>query len=259
MGRGCTRALEPKTKPRRMRRITKRSEGAVWRFVEGRENAPRKTNQIDSIGMDEKKISELLEPYLGGERLGARQLEQVSAYLALLLKWNAKMNLTAVREPEEMVSRHFGESLFAARLLLKDTVVGGVIDLGSGAGFPGLPLAIYAPQIPVTLIESQNKKATFLKEVVRALDLKNVKVFGVRGEDFKESAELVTMRAVEKFEQSAVVASGMVSAGGRLALLIGEGQVGRVALSGFEWVAPAAVPKSAARVVLVGKRVGESS
>src|SRR6266478_3968362 len=172
--------------------------------------------QIDSIGMDEQKISELLEPFLGGERLSAGQLEQVSAYLALLLKWNAKMNLTAVREPEEMVSRHFGESLFAARLLLTGAGVASVIDLGSGAGFPGLPLAIYAPEIPVTLIESQNKKATFLKEVARALDLKNVKVFGGRGEDFKETAELVTMRAVEKFEQSAATAAGMVSDGGRL-------------------------------------------
>jgi 16S rRNA (guanine527-N7)-methyltransferase len=209
--------------------------------------------------MDEKSISELLEKFLGGDRLSARQLEQVSAYVALLLKWNAKMNLTAVREPEEMVSRHFGESLFAARLLLTDAAVGSVIDLGSGAGFPGLPLAIYAPEIPVTLIESQNKKATYLKEVVRALELKNVKVFGGRGEDFKETAELVTMRAVEKFEQSAGVAAGMVQAGGRLALLIGEGQVERVALSGFEWAEPVGVPESATRVVLVGKRVGEPS
>jgi 16S rRNA (guanine527-N7)-methyltransferase len=207
--------------------------------------------------MDEKKILELLEPFLGGERLSSRHSQQIAAYLGLLLKWNAKMSLTAVREPEEMVSRHFGESLFAARLLLGEASVGNVIDLGSGAGFPGLPLAIYAPEIPVTLIESQNKKATFLKEVVRALELRNAKVFGGRGEDFKETAELVTMRAVEKFEQSAVVAAGMMSAGGRLALLIGEGQVGRVGLRGFDWAAPVGVPKSAARVVLVGKRVGD--
>lgn len=206
--------------------------------------------------MDEKKISELLEPFLAGERLSARQLQQVSAYLALLLKWNAKMNLTAVREPEEMVSRHFGESLFAAKLLLNDAAVRSVIDLGSGAGFPGLPLALYAPETPVTLVESQNKKATFLKEVVRALDLKKVKVFGGRAEDFQETPELVTMRAVEKFEQSAAVAAGMVSVGGRLALLIGEAQASRAReiLPDLEWSEAVAIPKSSARLVLVGKR-----
>ena len=79
--------------------------------------------RVDSIGMDEQKISSLLEPFLGDESLSARQMEQVSAYLALLVKWNAKMNLTAVRQPEEMVSRHFGESFFAARQV-RDTFDG---------------------------------------------------------------------------------------------------------------------------------------
>src|SRR5882757_2759647 len=177
------------------------------------------------MDMDHIKISELLQPFLGNEALTQRQLEQLSAYLALLLKWNAKINLTSVRQPEEIVSRHFGESLFATKLLLENASAGSVIDLGSGAGFPGLPLAIYAPDTSVTLIESQNKKATFLKEAARVLDLNKVKVFAGRGEDFKEPADLVTMRAVEKFEQSAATAAGLVSPSGRLALLIGEAQV----------------------------------
>jgi 16S rRNA (guanine527-N7)-methyltransferase len=206
--------------------------------------------------MDQNKISELLHPFLGDEPLSARQVEQLSSYLALLLKWNAKMNLTAVRQPDEIVSRHFGESLFAAKLLLPNAPTASVIDLGSGAGFPGLPLAIYSPEIPVTLIESQNKKATFLKEVARTLDLKNVRVFAGRGEDVKQTADLVTMRAVEKFEQSAATAAGLVSHTGRLALLIGEAQTSRSRelLPTFEWITPVAIPNSAARVVLVGNR-----
>jgi 16S rRNA (guanine527-N7)-methyltransferase len=208
------------------------------------------------MDMGHNKISELLQPFLGDEPLSARQLEQLSAYLSLLLKWNAKMNLTSVRQPEEIVSRHFGESLFATKLLWENASVGSVIDLGSGAGFPGLPLAICAPEISVTLIESQNKKATFLKEVARALGLNNVKVFPGRGEDFNETAHLVTMRAVEKFEQSAATAAGLLSPCGRLALLIGEAQVARAreVLPELDWNEPVAVPKSAARVVFVGKQ-----
>lgn len=208
--------------------------------------------------MDEQKISSLLEPYLGGDSLSARQMEKVSAYLALLVKWNAKMNLTAVRQPEEMVSRHFGESFFAARRLLNERSAKSAIDLGSGAGFPGMPLAIYGPEVQVTLIESQNKKATFLKEVVRALEMKNVKVFNGRGEDFKQQADLVTLRAVEKFEEAARVAADLVTAGRRLAMLIGEGQVSRAKelLPEFEWKVAAGVPNSAARVLLVGNQQG---
>ena len=214
------------------------------------------SRRVESTDMDEKNISVLLEPFVGAAGLSSRQLEQVSAYLTLLVKWNAKMNLTAVREPQEMVSRHFGESFFAARLLVRDANVRSAIDLGSGAGFPGMPLAIYAPEISVTLIESQNKKATFLKEVARALELKNVKVFNGRGEEFKEKTDLVTLRAVEKFEDAAKIAEKLVADGGRLAMLIGEAQMARAKelLPEFEWKVAEAVPKSAARALFVGNR-----
>jgi len=206
--------------------------------------------------MDFKKITELLEPFLAAEGLSARQTEQVSAYIALLLKWNAKTNLTAVRGAEEIVTRHFGESFFAASRVKADGAFVSAIDLGSGAGFPGMPLAIYSPEVRVTLVESQNKKATFLKEVVRALDLKNVKVFNGRGEEFGETADVVTLRAVEKFEQAAATAAKLVAPNGRLALLIGEVQAeqARELLPDFEWSEALAVPKSAARVLLVGRR-----
>src|SRR5207302_9354545 len=122
--------------------------------------------------MDSARIAELLGPYLektdgGREVLSPQQLQQLSEYLDLLLRWNAKTNLTSVREPEEIVTRHFGESLFLARHVSAKAHT--AIDVGSGAGFPGVPLKIYSPRLQVTLVESQNKKATFLNEVIRKL------------------------------------------------------------------------------------------
>ena len=98
------------------------------------------------------------------------------------MKWNARVNLTAIRDPEEMVQRHFGESFFAAKDALAQGRIASVIDVGSGAGFPGVPFAMLAPEVQVTLIESNQKKVTFLRELVFSLDLKNVKVFSGRAE-----------------------------------------------------------------------------
>lgn len=202
------------------------------------------------FAVDTKRIAELLAPFLSSP-LTNEQLGQLSAYLDLLVKWNAKTNLTAVRDPEQMVTRHFGESLFAAEKLLAEPAAT-VIDLGSGAGFPGMPIAIYAPQVKVTLIESQNKKATFLKEVVRALGLKNVTVFNGRGEDCPGKAELVMMRAVEKFSDSMEIAATLVAPGGRLALLVGAGQA-VVSQEKMRWEVPSNIPGSENRVLIVGR------
>jgi len=116
--------------------------------------------------VDTAAIAHLLGPFVELEK---SQLGNISIYIDLLLKWNARINLTAVRNPEEIVTRHFGESFFAAQLLLPSGLEGAVIDLGSGAGFPGLPLAMFAPAIQVTLIESNHRKAAFLNEVILPL------------------------------------------------------------------------------------------
>src|SRR3954471_10994460 len=209
--------------------------------------------------MEAARIAELLSPFLenpggGREELSGAQLAQLSDYLDLLLRWNEKTNLTSVREPEEIVKRHFGESLFLA-VALSGEAAATAIDVGSGAGFPGIPLKIYSPQIAVTLIESQNKKATFLKEVIRKLTLTNINVFSGRAETLTVDADLVTVRAVERFEQSLPVAAKLVSPTGRLALLIGAGQVAAAEklLPGFE-ISTAAVPESRQRVLLVARR-----
>src|SRR5271154_1470643 len=122
--------------------------------------------------LSESQIAALLSPYLTPP---TAILPPLSAYLDLLFKWNARTNLTAIRDPEEIIRRHFGESLFAGLHLAPEANT--VLDFGSGAGFPGLPIAILRPQIAVTLAESQNKKSTFLREVVRTLDLPHVEVW----------------------------------------------------------------------------------
>jgi 16S rRNA (guanine527-N7)-methyltransferase len=203
--------------------------------------------------MDSMRINQLLAPFLEGETLSESQLAQVAAYLDLLLKWNVKMNLTAVRKPEEIIIRHFGESFFAARKLF-DVKTQTAIDLGSGAGFPGLPMAIYSPETKITLIESQNKKATFLKEVARSLDQKNVAVFAGRAEDFPSKAALVCLRAVEKFEQASQVAAGLVEPGGRLALMISAAQQALLP-DGFHWDLGNIVPGVTSRVLAIGRKI----
>lgn len=207
--------------------------------------------------MEILRIAELLEPYLGPLQLSETQLQEISTYINILLKWNARMDLTAIRDPEQIVARHFGESFFAARHLLTPTAGEDVFDVGSGAGFPGIPLKIYAPGIALTLIEAQNKKAVFLREVVRAAAYQNVQVIGTRAEVLEEKGQLVTMRAVEKFETILPVAANLVVPGGRLGLLIGERQLNvaqRLVLG--TWECTALIPNSNSRVVATWVKSG---
>ena len=214
--------------------------------------------------LDAARITELLQPFLGDTPVPAGLAAQLQTYLDLLLRWNARTNLTAVRDPEQIVTRHFGESLFAARLLcdagaLNSTgaVPPTLADVGSGAGFPGLPIKLLAPRVQLTLIESQNKKATFLREVVRALCLKDVEVYCGRAETWNRTANVVTVRAVEKFNTVLPIAASLVGSKGTLCLLAGASQVESASqLLGTSWSfsAPVPIPLSDGRVVLVGVR-----
>jgi 16S rRNA (guanine527-N7)-methyltransferase len=199
------------------------------------------------------EIAALLRPWA---KLEQKQLQQILIYIDLILQWNARVNLTAVRRPEDIVARHFGESFFVAAQLLRPEAQESVIDLGSGAGFPGIPLAMFAPQAQVTLIESHGKKATFLNEVIRTLRLRNATVFKQRAENYSGGAQLVTMRAVEKFAGAVALAIKLVEGGGRLALMIGASQVGGlIALNGkMAWQQPISVPGGHSRLLLVGTK-----
>jgi 16S rRNA (guanine527-N7)-methyltransferase len=206
------------------------------------------------------EIAQTLRPFLGTNQISQEQLGRTVAYLDLLLKWNAKINLTAIRSPEEIVTRHFGESFFAARHLLpKDNQPSSAIDIGSGAGFPGLPMKIWAPSLGLALIESNGRKATFLREVCRALHLSGVEVVSKRAEDVEIRADLVTLRAVERFEAVLPIAEKLVSSSGTLALLIGGGQeeTAKKVLPKLEWQDPLPIPLSRNRVLIVGVRSAE--
>ena len=229
--------------------------------------------------MNRDRILELLQPFLGapiagsGEpaRLSSPQLESISTYIDILIRWNARINLTAIRDPEDIVTRHFGESLFAARHLFPlgtaaldcpeqsgrgcspERSSASLADLGSGAGFPGLPIKLWAPHISVTLIESNHKKTTFLREVTRALTLTDVNVQNARAETLASRFQIVTLRAVERFESILPIAASLVAPSGRLALLIGRTQAAQAftLLPHLIWHEPIAIPNSAARILLL--------
>lgn len=209
--------------------------------------------------MEKEQIRALLVPFLGGEPISDDKLALLSGHFDLLLKWNARVNLTAIREPEQILIRHFGESLFAARRLSQTpSLSGSLIDVGSGAGFPGVPIKVWAPKILVTLVESQQKKATFLREVARVLALPDLEVANQRAEQLGRQADVVTLRAVEKFHDALLVAASLVKPAGRLALLIGRPQVSTASslLPGFVWDEPVPIPLSLARVLLIGRARG---
>ncbi len=284
------------------------------------------------------RISALLEPFLEENTLAADQLNQISIYIDLLQRWNARINLTAIRTEEEIVTRHFGESLFLARHILprvartppaanantaempgppisqnqchpershvireadamaeskdpystsqlasskekagasENVTDGGdlrgsagyrvpgtgyckLLDIGSGAGFPALPLKIWAPEIHLTLIESNHKKSAFLKEVSRALTFANINIITERAETILAGrdhphAEVVTLRAVERFETILPQAAAFLAANAALALLIGTSQLPYTATqTSLAWQPPIPIPGSNARVLIIG-------
>jgi 16S rRNA (guanine527-N7)-methyltransferase len=214
--------------------------------------------------------------------LSSAQLARISMYIDILLRWNARINLTAIRDPEEMVTRHFGESLFAARHLFPhdprrgtagpEQSRGGctaqsspaaltLADVGSGAGFPGLPIKLWVPQIALTLIEFNYKKAAFLREVTRALTLTDVDIRNARAEAVAPNTfDVITLRAVERFESVLPVAAALVASSGRLALLIGASQQdqARASLPQFSWGTAVPVPGSHSRILLIGHNATEN-
>lgn len=178
------------------------------------------------------------------------------------------MNLTAIRDPEEIVVRHFGESFYLARKLSEMRLLPasseggaalGVVDVGSGAGFPGIPLKIARPDITLTLVEAQQRKAVFLREVLRALNL-DANVKNSRAEELARagslSADLVTMRAVEKFEAVLPAAGQLVRPTGHLAVLIVEGQVdpAKNLLKGWGLAPLWPIPGGKSRVILLANQ-----
>ena len=180
-------------------------------------------------------------------------------YLALILRWNARMNLTAIREPREILSRHFVESIACAQSLPDG--IGSLLDFGTGAGFPGIPIALCHPEILVTLAESQGKKAAFLREAVRVLGL-NSSVFGQRAESLAQQFDCVTLRAVDQMERAVAAAAGLLRPTGWLAVMTTMVElpvIQEAAGSQFNWSEPISLPGSDQRVLAVSSRVANAA
>lgn len=213
--------------------------------------------------MQTDRIAELLTPFLGPahqQSLTRDDLDHISMYIDMLLRWNSRINLTAVRGEEEIVTRHFGESLFVARHLFSrvepDARRATLADVGSGAGFPGIPIKLWAPHLRVTLIESNHKKATFLREIVRVLTLADIDIKNARAEVLGEQkVDTVTLRAVERFESILPTAARLLKPTGRLVLMIGAAQVhtAKASLARFSWSDFAPIPDTRSSVVLIGR------
>jgi 16S rRNA (guanine527-N7)-methyltransferase len=211
----------------------------------------------------EKALSpETIRQTLGtfGVTVDEQQLVYIQQYIGILRHWNERLNLTAIRDPLEILVRHFCESMFGVvALSIKD---GRLADIGSGAGFPGIPMKIMSPNIDLMLVESNIKKGTFLAEVVRELGLKTARVLVSRYEELGEEVaplDIVCSRAVGEFASFLQWAASERVSAGKVILWIGGRDLEEAKKSlEWDWQEPVAVPQSLRRYLLVGtKKVQE--
>jgi len=185
-----------------------------------------------------------------------KQVLLIQEYMKTLRRWNEKLNLTAIRDPLEILYRHFCESMFGAGAIPVDK--GRLADVGSGAGFPGVPLKIARPGLELFLVESNIKKGTFLAEVTRELELSNVRVLISRYEELGEEVaplDTVCSRAVGEYPSFLAWAASLQVNAGRVALWIGGRDLDEARKSkSWEWREPILIPQSLQRYILVGEK-----
>jgi 16S rRNA (guanine527-N7)-methyltransferase len=178
----------------------------------------------------------------------------IQKYISVLLRWNKKIALTTITDPPDIVRFHFGESMFGASALpIKE---GRLADVGTGAGFPGLALKLLLPSLDLILIESNAKKASFLSECIRELNLAGVEVYRGRFEDIKSEErrfDFVTARALGRYSDLVVWSQRQLVPGGALVLWLGEQDAMEIRrTSNFDWRAPVPIAGSDRRVLLFG-------
>ena len=182
--------------------------------------------------------------------------EHFRAYLELLLRWNQRISLTALESPEEIVRIHFVESVLATKTGIE--LGGRLADVGTGAGFPGLPLGIYLPELKLTLIEPNAKKCAFLAEVSRALELRDVEIVPKRYEDVRPPDplfDILTSRALGQFVEFLEWAETVLVPGGNVAVWTGpDGKIELERRKSWKWREPYVIPGSKRRLILVGSR-----
>lgn len=207
---------------------------------------------ISSVGPSESVVRKAMNEFQID--VNSEQIAQIREYIRLLLMWNEKVNLTGIRDPLEILYRHFCESMFANKVA--DLEKCRLADIGTGAGFPGLALKILIPKAQVVLVEPNLKKATFLGEVVRSLGFSGVTVLARRYEELSLApVDFVLARALGEFQELLGWARSEQVAAGRMILWVGTSDVDKVReMAGWEWDSPVAVPQSERRVLLVGSK-----
>jgi 16S rRNA (guanine527-N7)-methyltransferase len=188
--------------------------------------------------------------------LKPEQVDKLIVYLDLLTRWNKKINLTSVRGAEESVTRHFGESLYLSRWV---ELQGASLDIGSGAGFPGLALKLVFPDLSVSLLEPVGKKRAFLKEVIRACGMEPVEVRPERLEELVAKPlgckfDSVTSRAVGVIQELVPQAARLLKSGGKICLWLSHEDGVKVSANaaGFRWQPPLQLPTARKREIWIG-------
>ena len=211
------------------------------------------------MALSREMIRSLLTPYAGS--ISEEHSIKIVKYLDLLKIWNPKIGLTSVSADQEMARVHFGESLCG--LPFFEATEGRVADLGSGAGFPGLVIALFRPNLQVALIESNKKKSAFLSEAIRSLGLKNACVLSVRYESArieKGSLDYVTSRALGGLEGILNWSFAALSDSGKVVLWTTDEVVAGLAHDGrWRWQDALRIPGTRRRVVLAGSKYLRSS
>jgi 16S rRNA (guanine527-N7)-methyltransferase len=226
-----------------MRRASKQKDDKISSVLSERKTA----------GLSDALIEDVFAPF--GLVATPELCEAIRRYTALLLRWNEKINLTAIREPREILERHFAESLYACAEIREGDFT--LVDVGSGAGFPGLAIKLVRPGFQVLLIEPSGKKCAFLGEVVRSLGLENVQVlqkeYGrVSPEDIQ--ADYVTVRALRPDAKLLAWSSQILTGGGRLLLWVGSKDAHELSnRKDWNWKPISPIPGSRERVILIGE------
>jgi len=199
------------------------------------------------------RLNALLER-VGLAALDGQTTAKFQKYLSLYLRWNERLNLSAIRDEEGALSIHIIESIVVASELPRGVET--LLDFGSGAGLPGIPIALCRPEIRVTLAESQGKKAAFLREAVRMLGI-TTKVHAQRAETLRTTFDCVVLRAVDRMHEAVASAVRLVKPAGWMALMTTvsdferlKGAAGRE----FSWVTQRQLPGGVQRMVAFGSR-----
>jgi 16S rRNA (guanine527-N7)-methyltransferase len=191
---------------------------------------------------------------VGMEQLDAGLTEKFDQYLSLILRWNTRLNLTSLRTEDAIMINHLRESIACSMAIPEGVMT--LLDFGSGAGLPGIPIALCRPEISVTLAESQGKKAAFLREAIRTLEI-SAAVHAGRAEALRAVFDCVTLRAVDKMAQAVRAAAKLVAPGGWLALMTTNSGLANLQVAageGFVWQRPMPLPGSENRIVALGQR-----